>query len=705
MKTKKIKNKISIIYLFTFFVSIFLCCFLFINNNTKQVFADEINITASQINQYLRDNNTSVYECTLSQDKNVVIYLDGEQIAGGISFVGQGNATVRATENLGTIDASNKNIFAVDIGENCSVYFLYINIIAGNSGAVNIQSGAQFKYSFGQIKGSVLVKGEFNFYAGFISLTDLETFEVDGGIVNQYAGAISHQKSVALYLLSGEFNISGGTINSDKTTAVMQSGGKFVQTGGALEGMASVAISVSNGEYLLSGGEVKSNAYSAITLLSGTLRLSENPDIISYGTYCDIYKSSGVIDATGYTGESVLIAGAMQDGDVVVSNVEDATKFVDANAYGWFEYDAQAKTLVMKKYKIYMPTIEQVKQNNGVIVFSTNNDAKIQKIQWYKNGEVVVGATHNNYKPQKAGKYVLKVLFAENNVSGLGTTTFELLSEDFVVEVEKIQAKTMPTKTQYYHGDLFDDAGMIIEATLTTGYCYNMSKKEYTIDYQNADNIKYGDTYVVIKSLDNLSITQNINITASKKAIDLPTNLQVVYTGENAVSEIETNGGFEILQNTEIVDAGEYQLVLKLTDPQNTYWNIQGQPTQNQTVVFEIIKAQNFIKNFELKSWEIGQEPNTPTATADFGEVELLYSTQKDGEYTKQMPTGVGKYYAKAIVNSTNNYDGAEMIIEFEITQKSIVVLVVIIGVGIAVVVATFVCMFVYFRKKKLKVR
>ena len=69
------------------------------------------------------------------------------------------------------------------------------------------------------------------------------------------------------------------------------------------------------------------------------------------------------------------------------------------------------------------------------------------------------------------------------------------------------------------------------------------------------------------------------------------------------------------------------------------------------------------------------------------------------------MPTGVGKYYAKAIVNSTNNYDGAEMIIEFEITQKSIVVLVVIIGVGIAVVVATFVCMFVYFRKKKLKVR
>lgn len=704
MKTKKIKNKISIIYLFTFFVSIFLCCFLFINNNTKQVFADEINITASQINQYLRDNNTSVYECTLSQDKNVVICLDGEQISGGISFVGQGNATVRATENLGTIDASNKNIFAVDIGENCSVYFLYINIIAGNSGAVNIQSGAQFKYNFGQIKGSVLVKGEFDFYAGFISLTDLETFEVDGGIVNQYAGAISHQKSVALYLLSGEFNISGGTINSEKTTAVMQSGGKFVQTGGALEGMASVAISVSNGEYLLSGGEVKSNAYSAITLLSGTLRLSENPDIISYGTYCDIYKSSGVIDATGYTGESVLIAGAMQDGDVVVSNVEDATKFVDANAYGWFEYDAQAKTLVVKKYKIYMPTIEQVKQNNGVIDFSTNCDEKIQQIQWCVDGEQIVGAIYKKYKPQKAGNFVLKVFFAENNVSGLGTTSFELSSENFVVDIEKIHVKNLPTKTQYTHGDLFNDTGMIVEETLTTGYCYTLGRQEYTICYQNADKIKYGDDYVVVKCLKNTSITQNIAITVSKKAIDLP-NLQVDYSGENKLLEIETYGNFEILQYNEIIDAGEYQLVLKLTDPENTFWNIQNQTTQNQIVVFKVNQAQNKINDFKIKGWQSGQTPNNPTATADFGEVEFLYSTSKDGEYTKQTPTGAGKYYAKALVHQTNNYAGAEMIIEFEITQNPVVVVLIAVGVAVFLLVITFVGMFIYFRKRKIKVR
>ncbi|MBO5344628.1 MAG: hypothetical protein J6A51_01905, partial [Clostridia bacterium] len=551
-------------------------------------------ITAQQINQYFAQNNTDVFVCNLSQSQDVVIDIDGEKITGGILFTGQGDAIVEASENLGTIDATNKNICAVEIGENCNVQFLYINIIAGNKGALNIQNNAKCQYNFGQISGNVNVKGTFDFYAGFISLSNFEMFKVDGGIVNQYGGTITHQKSVAVYLLSGQFNISAGMINTYKSTAVMQSGGKFVQTGGKLEGMSSVAISVSNGEYLLSGGEVKSNAYSAITLLSGTLKLSQNPTLSSYGTYCDIYKSSGVIDANGYTGESIFIAGSIKDGDVVVSNVEDANKFIDANAYGWFEYNSQEKTIVMKKYKIYMPTIEQVKQNNGVIDFSTNCDEKIQQIQWCVDGEQIVGAIYKKYKPQKAGNFVLKVFFAENNVSGLGTTSFELSSENFVVDIEKIHVKNLPTKTQYTHGDLFNDAGMIVEATLTTGYCYTLGRQEYTICYQNADKIKYGDDYVVVKCLKNTSITQNIAITVSKKAIDLP-NLQVDYSGENKLLEIETYGNFEILQYNEIIDAGEYQLVLKLTDPENTFWNIQNQTTQNQIVVFKVNHAQNKI--------------------------------------------------------------------------------------------------------------
>lgn len=699
---KKI-NKISIIYLFAFFASVFLCS-IFVSNNLKnQVFADEINITAEQINQYLQQNNTDVFECNLSTENNIIINLDQKQINGGILFRGNGNAIVQASENLGTIDASNKNITAVEIGENCNVQFRYINIIGGTKGAVNVQNNAQFFYSFGTIRGGLNIKGVFNFYAGFIDISSFEMFRVDGGIVNQAGGTIAHQKGATVYLLSGQYTLSGGTIISYKTTAIMISGGKFLQQNGVVEGMASVAVSLSGGEYCLSGGEVVSNNYSAITILGGTFNLSNQPTINSFGTYCDIYKSGGVFDANGYVGKTLLVAGSLNDSETVVFNVEDENKFIDANSYGKFIYDQQNKKLIMQKYKINIPTIDQIKNNNGVVQLTTNFDEKITKIEWLKNDKIINNVSGKNYKPNSPGEYFVKIIISEKNVSGFGDFEAVVTSEKLGVIIEQMVIKNMPTKTKYEHGDGFDEHGMVIQATLNSGHEYELNKQDYCFEYQNSDKFVFGDDYVVIKSLQDKNASAKINVTISKRAINLPTNLQASYTGENLL-QIVTNEWY-VAQNDKIIDVGEYQLVLELVDKNNTFWNINGQIVENQIVNFVVEKAQNSIKDFKLKGWESGDKTNSPTATASFGEVEFLYSTSKDGEYSKQMPSAPGKYYAKAIVYETNNYTGAECVIEFEITQNPVGVIWIIFGLLAVFAFVLFGVLFVYFRKREIKVR
>ena len=503
--------------------------------------------------------------------------------------------------------------------------------------------------------------------------------------------------------MSGQYTLSGGAIISYKTTAMMISGGKFLQQNGVVEGMASVAVSLSGGEYSLLGGEVISNNYSAITILSGTFNLSNAPTITSFGTYCDIYKSGGVFDSNGYVGNPLLIAGSLKDGETVILNVEDESKFIDANSYGNFIYDQQNKKLVMQKYKINIPTISEIKNNNGVIKLTTNFDEKILKIQWLKNDNVINNVSGKSYKPNSPGEYFVKINIAEKNVSGYGDLEYIITSEKLSVDIEQIEIKNMPTKTQYEHGDVFDEQGMIVEATLSSGYKYSLKKQDYCIEYQNSDKFVFGDNYVVVKSLHNKNISAQINVEISKKAIDLPTNFQAIYTGEDLL-QIVTNEWY-VAQNEKIINVGEYKLVLELVDKNNTFWNINGQIVENQIVDFVVAKAQNSIKDFKLKSWESGEQANTPTATASFGEVEFLYSTSKDGEYSKQMPTAPGKYYAKAIVYETNNYAKAESIIEFEITQNPVGVIWIIFGMLAVFAFALFGGLFVYFKKRELKTR
>lgn len=79
--------------------------------------------------------------------------------------------------------------------------------------------------------------------------------------------------------------------------------------------------------------------------------------------------------------------------------------------------------------------------------------------------------------------------------------------------------------------------------------------------------------------------------------------------------------------------------------------------------------ANEWVDNLHITDWVYGKTASVPTASAKYGNVEFTYSSEKDGEYTKTVPTNAGTYYVKAQVQETSTYTGLSAVKEFHIIK------------------------------------
>lgn len=79
--------------------------------------------------------------------------------------------------------------------------------------------------------------------------------------------------------------------------------------------------------------------------------------------------------------------------------------------------------------------------------------------------------------------------------------------------------------------------------------------------------------------------------------------------------------------------------------------------------------ANEWVDNLHITDWVYGKTASVPTASAKYGNVEFTYSSEKDGEYTKTVPTNAGTYYVKAQVQETSTYTGLSAVREFHIIK------------------------------------
>ena len=156
----------------------------------------------------------------------------------------------------------------------------------------------------------------------------------------------------------------------------------------------------------------------------------------------------------------------------------------------------------------------------------------------------------------------------------------------------------------------------------------------------------------------------------SKTAVDAPVINSKVYNGEKQTATIEANDAYVVIENNGGVNAGEYNVVLKLTDENAYEWKTPDEADATTlTLKFVIAKATNSVSDLTLVGWSADETANIPKANAKFGEVKFAYATEQNGTYTEIVPTAAGTYFVKAYVEATENYDGAEAVISFVITK------------------------------------
>ena len=157
---------------------------------------------------------------------------------------------------------------------------------------------------------------------------------------------------------------------------------------------------------------------------------------------------------------------------------------------------------------------------------------------------------------------------------------------------------------------------------------------------------------------------------SAKTEVNAPVINSKVYNGEKQAATVEASDAYTVIENNGGVNAGEYNVVLKLTDGNAYEWKTPDEADATMlTLKFVITKATNSVSALTLNGWRAGETANVPTANAEFGEVKFAYATEQNGAYTENVPTAAGAYFVKAYVEATENYDGAEAVISFEITK------------------------------------
>ena len=149
-------------------------------------------------------------------------------------------------------------------------------------------------------------------------------------------------------------------------------------------------------------------------------------------------------------------------------------------------------------------------------------------------------------------------------------------------------------------------------------------------------------------------LVEGIGVSILPREIPTPTLQSVEYDGTEKIP----TGLDRALYSANVagfINAGVYEITLTLHDGENCVFSDSGLTTA--TVSFEITKAENrFVVQPSIKSVYEGMELEA-SCEALFGEVYFVFSDSQDGEYVKEPPSASGKYYLRAAVDESENYE------------------------------------------------
>ena len=170
-----------------------------------------------------------------------------------------------------------------------------------------------------------------------------------------------------------------------------------------------------------------------------------------------------------------------------------------------------------------------------------------------------------------------------------------------------------------------------------------------------------------------VEVTFNI----AKKVVQEPTISAKTYTGVKEIADVADTDVYTVVQNNGGIETGQYDVILELIDPVNYRWAGKEDETQISKT-FNIVRNANNNWTIEpsIASWTYGQTEGEASAEAVFGEVVIEYKSKNadDSTYTTVKPSKAGRYIARFIVEDTDDYNGLNQTVEFEIGYVSVAI-------------------------------
>jgi len=277
-----------------------------------------------------------------------------------------------------------------------------------------------------------------------------------------------------------------------------------------------------------------------------------------------------------------------------------------------------------------------------------------------------------------AGTVVYIKIEGKNNLSGSFVSSYEIIPFELTSQNTTI---TLDEGEFTFNGDEHEPEIIDVEVNGFNNFDANC----YEISYSSNINAGWASVIIAGKGNFNGTATQTFKIN--------PTNLLENYItwAETAVYDGETHSIIPSVSGT-LITENDYDVycydefesdstlisgtsLLNITKSGNYFVKVVGK--NNFVGIFvhttKILPQENeFLTELQIRNWIYGDEPETPTIEAKYGTPVFWYKPQNGGVWSIEVPTQVGKYYVKAVVEKATNYSGivSESVL-FEILQNS----------------------------------
>lgn len=421
---------------------------------------------------------------------------------------------------------------------------------------------------------------------------------------------------------------------------------------------AQITITVGDQAYDYDGndqsGKIPSGSYEIVVnngqTLTGNVTLTINGSYIHAGVYADKISATHAFDTNNYV---VTIV----NGDLTIRKVNNAW-VADLNVKDDIVYD------------------KNVLQSG--VDFSSDPKFGDQDIQYTFYEKIGDNWVQLSGTPTQAGEYAVVAVVPETNNYN------ELVSQQVYFTIGKATITLgdirFENATVTYNGQqqwLWVSGEADVLALFNVSYQgngqINAGVYPVTAIFQVADARNYELDGENTKQAELTIAAVRVTITAvdnSSKYGEVINALtyRIVFDGDQAFADFYTNDFGMVMLSTEATsrsNVGTYDITISYTQNSNYQVTVEDG-------IYTIEKYENN-KIVDLTASDVNYLMDLIySASAERGTVVFTFSTTVNGTYTSVLPKNVGTYYVKATVPGTENYNGAEAIVSFQINKATL---------------------------------